>query len=43
MKLTLASDYAIRLLTYLASTEERGKSEEIARKLDIQRLRAPWS
>jgi Rrf2 family nitric oxide-sensitive transcriptional repressor len=35
MKITKASDYAIRLLTHLAAGEEAGTSEELARRLDI--------
>jgi Rrf2 family nitric oxide-sensitive transcriptional repressor len=35
MKLTRASDYAIRLLTHLASAENDAKSGEIAKALDI--------
>ncbi|MFC1540630.1 RrF2 family transcriptional regulator [Candidatus Margulisiibacteriota bacterium] len=35
MKITKASDYAIRLMTHLAAGEEATTSEELARKLDI--------
>lgn len=35
MKITKASDYAIRLLTHLAGGEGEGTSEELARRLDI--------
>ncbi len=35
MKITKASDYAIRLLTHLAAGEKEGTSEEFARELDI--------
>ncbi|NQT28971.1 MAG: Rrf2 family transcriptional regulator [Candidatus Saganbacteria bacterium] len=35
MKLTKASDYTIRLLTYLAKEKGLGKSKELARELDI--------
>jgi len=35
MKITRASDYAIRLLAHLASNGLEGKSDELARDLDI--------
>lgn len=35
MKITKASDFAIRLLTHLAAGEKEGTSQELARKLDI--------
>ena len=35
MKLTRATDYAIRLLTHLASNNEEAKSNELAMELDI--------
>jgi Rrf2 family nitric oxide-sensitive transcriptional repressor len=35
MKITRASDYAIRLLTHLATREEEGTSGELGKELDI--------
>lgn len=35
MKITKASDYAIRILTHLAATNEAATSEALARQLDI--------